>query len=208
MQGVYAFNARSAIQTRIKLFEMDDAVIQNNVADADAIHPKTILTEFFELCDNALISSKSAAKVKLTASKFGGRFYVFSCQPIDMDGNEANIKQAKGMLLPFENVYELQTFLETNCGDGKNVKDWLEIHTLEIEFVPVECFADANNALPLPTLTTNQGLAYTSTSTLSGELCICSSDENGHLEKVLWPLIHSQPFPLCQMFFSNFSMPA
>ncbi|XP_037024996.1 uncharacterized protein LOC119066555 isoform X2 [Bradysia coprophila] len=181
MQGVYPFNARSAIQIRIQIFEIDDAALQDNVSDADSINPKTILTEFFQLYDNALLSSKSTAEVALTASKFGGRFYLFSCQPIDIDVDETHIGQSKGMLLPFENVYELQSFLESHFGDDKSLEDWLEIKSLEIVFVPVECVVDANqnNAI----LTSSLGQANILSSTLSGDLCTCSSDQQGHIEK-------------------------
>ncbi|KAG4068904.1 hypothetical protein HA402_005052 [Bradysia odoriphaga] len=177
MQGVYPFNARSGIQIRIQKFEVDDTVLQDSVSDADPINPKTVLTEFFQLYDNAFLSSKSASKVALTASKFGGRFYLFSCQPIDIDGDQANVGQSKGMLLPFENVYELQSFLETHFGDGDSVEDWLEIKSLEIVFVPVECVVDENQNNTI--LTSSLCQANTFSSTLSGDLCTCSSDSAG-----------------------------
>lgn len=164
----------------------------------DATYPRTLLTEFFQLNDNAILSSKSSAKFTLTASKFGGRFYLFSCQPIDIDGDNANLNQSKGMLLPFDNVYELQTFLETHFGDGKKHEKWLEMKTLEIVFVPVECIVDTSPGNATLTTTLVQANDICS-STLIGDLCKCSSDEQGHMEKV----VHRDSYSTSPRFFTS-----
>lgn len=207
-QGVFQFDARSAIHIQMKLFQMEakkpqtpttKSVSQLNSAagsnassndtliatvDADEAKiglQKTYLQQFFILYDNAVISAttKTTSKTKLTLSTFkqSGRFYVFSCESVDLDGEQKIVANSRGILLTFENLEQLQTFLMINFGSGgKQLQDCIEMRSLEIDFVPIECLnnkAEAGNAQSI-----------NSDPTLRGELCQCSVDVQGHIEKV------------------------
>lgn len=184
-QGVFPFDARSAIHIRMKLFELPDASQQsaqnNPTGSKQSINVVTdihIVDEFFKHHENAIISTKTtkrtiASKMTLTVWKQGGRFYVFSCQPVRIDDQQTIVGQSKGVLLPFENINELKAFLKMNFGnDDDDYQDCLEMKSLEIDFVPIECLGDA----PKPSSNTDP--------TLIGQVCQCSTDVAGHINKV------------------------
>lgn len=197
MHGVYSFDTRSAIRIRTEEFHFDTATAKKDIkveaTDTTAMEPpvvnddlKATLLKFFELYDNAFLSTTNAA---LTAWKQGGRFYLFCCQPVDIDEHLTNVGEPKGVLLTFLNLDELHSFLKTNFGGGSDSKDWLKIRFLEIDFVPLEdCSANEQSFLVNDIKDVEEvkdvTLANTKNSRLSGPLCQCSSSEAEHLEKV------------------------
>lgn len=194
IQGVFPFDNRSAVHIRMGLFQENDAsdaqnqpneqadqATENQQIDASQEAPvndrfKTTVTKFFEHFENAFLSTQDAA---VTAWKQDGRFYLFYCQPVDVNGLITHTGESKAALLPFTSLDDLHAFLETAFGGSNNVS--IEFRSLVFDSVPLDilnqqCLRDENeNAASL----TN---AYSSR--LTGSICRCSSKDEEHTAKV------------------------
>lgn len=196
LQGVYSFDTRSAIRIRTEKYHFDATDVDKQIkietkdiatTEAPIVNDpiKTTLSKFFELYDNAFLSTTNAA---LTVWKQSGRFYLFCYQPVDIDERLTNVGEPKGVLLTFLNVDELHTFLKTNFGGGSE-SNWLQIRFLEVDFVPLEnCSANEQSLLATDEKNVKEVqdviLANTNNSRLSGSVCQCSSNKEEHVEKV------------------------
>lgn len=212
IQGVFPFDSKMAVHVRMALFDENAASQPKNQPNAqgnvipedqatqipqDGKVPEapiddqlnTPLSKFFELHDNAFLSTPDAA---VTAWKQDDRFYLFYCQPVDLNGRITNTDgDSKGELMPFTNLDDLYIFLETVFGgsnqNGKSSSNQnigsatFEIRSLVIDPVPLEvlhkqCLRDENID------DVSRTNAYSSR--LSGPICRCSSIDEEPLAKV------------------------
>lgn len=212
IQGVFPFDSRMAVHVRMALFDEsaagqpqnqpnaqgnvipEDQTTQIPQDDEDPEAPiddqlNTPLSKFFKLHDNAFLSTPDAA---VTAWKQDDRFYLFYCQPVDVNGRITNTDgDSKGALMPFTNLDDLQIFLETvfgcsdqngNSGSNQNSgSTTFEIRSLVVDPVPLEvlhkqCLRDENID------DVSRTNAYSSR--ISGPICRCSSIDEEPLAKV------------------------
>lgn len=189
IQGVFPFDNRSAVHIRMGVFQENDAsdaqnqpneqsdhVIENQQSDVShkaTINNrfKTTVRKFFEHFETAFISTQNAA---VTAWKQNGRFYLFYCQPVDVNGLITDTGESKAELLPFINLDDLHAFLDTAFGGSNNVS--IELRSLVFDSVPLDilneqCLQDEN-----------KNAAYSSR--LTGSICRCSSKDEEPTAKV------------------------